>query len=123
MEEKRFTLLAGDADHDDFKEIGQYGGFKEAIDVAGKLVDEGSDDEFKVLEDGGFSRLFYPHQFLKRECPVCGKEVRNMDMQMTRDCHGIPFRTVCPVCYQDAMSRGYDGEYYDEADECLDYDY
>lgn len=59
----------------------------------------------------------------KRICPVCGKEVERTDMNFTRDCHGIPFRLVCWECYETLMENGYDGEYYTEADECLDYDY
>ena len=59
----------------------------------------------------------------KRICPICSKEVERNEMNFTRDCHGIPFRLVCWECYEDVMKKGYDGEYYTEADECLDYDY
>lgn len=59
----------------------------------------------------------------KRICPVCQKEVDRADMEFTRDCHGITFRLVCWDCYEKLMDKGYDGEYYTEADECLDYDY
>lgn len=45
------------------------------------------------------------------------------EMQYTRDCHGIAFRLVCFNCYEKLMAKGYDGQYYDEADECLDEDY
>jgi len=58
-----------------------------------------------------------------RVCPDCGKEVDRADMLYTHDCQGIPFRLLCFECYQKAMADGYDGEYYDERDECLDYDY
>lgn len=58
-----------------------------------------------------------------RICPHCGKEVYRYDMLFTYDCHGIPFRLVCIDCYQKLMEKGYDGEYYTEADECLDWDY
>ena len=58
-----------------------------------------------------------------RICPKCSKEVPREDMQFTYDCHGIPFRLVCMECYEKQMAKGYDGEYYTEADECLDYDY
>lgn len=59
-----------------------------------------------------------------RECRCCGKQVERNDMQFTRDCHGIPFRLVCLDCYDKIMDeKGYDGEYYTEADECIDYDY
>lgn len=44
-------------------------------------------------------------------------------MLFTHDCHGIPFRLVCFDCYDRLMAKGYDGEHYDETDECLDEDY
>lgn len=44
-------------------------------------------------------------------------------MIFTRDCHGITFRLVCLGCYDKVMYKGYDGEYYTEADECIDWDY
>lgn len=61
----------------------------------------------------------------KNICPECGKEFNRSDMLFTHDCHGIPMRLVCWECHEKIMSNdpGYDGEYYDEADECLDYDY
>ena len=55
-----------------------------------------------------------------RICPCCEKEVERSDMLYTRDCHGITFRLVCSKCYRQLMAKGYDGEYYSEADECLD---
>ena len=58
-----------------------------------------------------------------RECPHCGKLVPRADMDFTYDCHGIPFRLVCYDCYEKLMEKGYDGEYYTEADECIDWDY
>jgi len=58
-----------------------------------------------------------------RRCPNCGKEVERSDMDFTYDCHGIPFRLVCTDCYWKLMGSGYDGEYYTEADECIDEDY
>lgn len=58
-----------------------------------------------------------------RICPTCNKKVDRSDMQFTRDCHGIPFRLVCFDCHFKLMEKGYDGQYYTEADECLDYDY
>ena len=55
-----------------------------------------------------------------RICPVCGHEVERGDMNFTRDCHEITFRLVCNDCYDEIMyGRGYDGEYYTEADECI----
>lgn len=56
-----------------------------------------------------------------RECPVCKNSVERPDMYYTKDCHGIPMRLVCVDCYSKIMSSGYDGQYYTEADECLDY--
>jgi len=59
-----------------------------------------------------------------RVCPVCGKEHPRSEMTFTYDCHGIPFRLVCYGCYIQIMeTKGYDGQYYTEADECIDYDY
>lgn len=58
-----------------------------------------------------------------RICPVCGKEVERNDMNFTRDCHGITFRLVCYSCWEKLMEKGYDGQYYSEADECIDEDY
>ena len=58
-----------------------------------------------------------------RICEHCGKEVDRSDMNFTRDCHGIPYRLVCNICWERLKARGYDGEYYDDSDECLDYDY
>ena len=56
------------------------------------------------------------------ECAVCGKNVSERDLCQTYDCHGIPYRAVCENCYEKIMvhGKGYDGEYYSEADECLD---
>ena len=58
-----------------------------------------------------------------RICPECGREVERAEMNFTRDCHGIMFRLLCLDCYEKAMSKGYDGEYYDEMDEQIDDDY
>lgn len=58
-----------------------------------------------------------------RQCPCCEGVYERNDMQFTTDCHGITFRLVCYNCYDKLMEKGYDGEYYTEADECIDYDY
>lgn len=58
-----------------------------------------------------------------RTCPVCNNEVDREDMDFTRDCHGITFRLVCHKCWERLMSKGYDGEYYTEADEQIEDDY
>ena len=60
----------------------------------------------------------------KRTCQICQKEFPRSSMSWTHDCHGIPFRLVCGGCYAKIMEeKGYDGEYYTEADECIDEDY
>ena len=58
-----------------------------------------------------------------RICQYCGNEVPRNSMLFTRDCHGIPFRLVCMDCYEKLMAKGYDGEYYTEADENLYWDW
>lgn len=67
-----------------------------------------------------------PCRFKERDirvCQVCNNEIDREDMIFTLDCNGIPFRLVCDKCYQRLMEKGYDGEHYDELDECLDYEY
>jgi len=56
-------------------------------------------------------------------CKNCEKEFKREDMLYTKDCQGIAFRLVCHKCYDILMHEGYDGQYYDERDENLDYDY
>ena len=58
-----------------------------------------------------------------RQCAHCEKEFPCSSMSFTHDCHGILFRLVCADCYDKLMEKGYDGEYYTEADECIDEDY
>ena len=58
-----------------------------------------------------------------RVCPCCHNETERRDMNYTKDCHGIIFRLVCYKCYEKLMEKGYDGEFYSEADECIDDDY
>lgn len=59
----------------------------------------------------------------KAMCGCCEKEYPRIAMEFTTDCHGIPFRLVCPTCYDELMKKGYDGEYYSEIDECIDFDW
>ena len=59
-----------------------------------------------------------------RTCPVCGKEHERSEMTFSKDCYGIPFRLLCYDCLNKIYEeKGYDGEYYTAADECIDYDY
>lgn len=56
-----------------------------------------------------------------RECPECGKMKPRSEMEFSRDCHGIPFRLLCFDCISTIYeTKGYDGQYYDERDECID---
>ena len=55
-----------------------------------------------------------------RTCPVCEKQVEREGMEFTTDCHGITFRLVCWDCWERLMAKGYDGEYYTEADENIE---
>lgn len=59
----------------------------------------------------------------ERICQVCGKTFDRDEMLLTRDCFGIPYRFVCPDCYDKCMEKGFDGEEYTEADECIDEDW
>ena len=58
-----------------------------------------------------------------RTCKNCDKEFERGDMLFTTDCQGIAYRLVCYKCYDKLMAEGYDGQYYDERDECLNDDY
>jgi len=60
----------------------------------------------------------------KEICPECGREVSRDYMDFSHDCHGIPFRLLCLDCIEKIENgRGYDGQYYTELDENIDYDY
>lgn len=73
--------------------------------------EESNEDFYEIVED-------------LEECPICGEKVPREGMALTYDCHGIPFRHVCWECYDKICNeKGYDGEYYTELDENLDYDY
>lgn len=77
-----------------------------------------------IIEEGGAVNVYAAHKLMPETCPRCGRLKRVFEMLQTRDCHGIPYRRVCEHCYLDIMEdSGYDGEYYDETDECIDYDY
>ena len=59
----------------------------------------------------------------KMGCARCGVEAMRSELQLSYDCQGIPFRLVCSKCLDEIDDIGYDGQYYDSSDECLDYDY
>ena len=82
-------------------------------------------DDYRIQEtDSGCTWPLPGYKLWIEECPVCGGQVRRIDLLRTYDCHGIPYRHVCQKCYDKIMEeKGYDGELYDETDENLDYDY
>jgi len=59
----------------------------------------------------------------KMRCARCGVEAMRSELQLSYDCQGIPFRLVCSKCLDEIDDIGYDGQYYDSNDECIDYDY
>lgn len=87
------------------------------VDEDGTLVLEDVWNGYDDLEGAGWERI------AEHECPICGKDFPRDEMRFTRDCRGITFRLVCMDCWEQAMKRGYDGEYYTEADECIEGDY
>ena len=99
-------------------------------DIA-EVVQEGFEIDVETLADileTDLSLDFSDDQTYKymlniQECSSCHKEFKRSDMAFTKDCHGIPFRLVCHSCHEKAMVKGYDGEYYTEADEQIDEDY
>ena len=99
------------------------GTYDECIHEACRLHDTETDDDF-FLKSPSQQMLIRSYTLEKVECPVCGKETRVYNLLMTHDYHGIPYRKVCPTCYDRIMNdRGFDGEEYSEIDENLDYDY
>jgi len=58
-----------------------------------------------------------------RQCKYCQKTYDKSEMLWTHDCQGINYRHVCYGCYEVLMAKGYDGQYYDERDECLEYNW
>lgn len=85
-----------------------------AVDENGKVICEDIYDDFPNCLDELIEDL--------RNCPACDRETERQDMIYTRDCHGITYRLVCHDCYDKLMAKGYDGEYYTEADECINED-
>ena len=97
----------------------EYGDEAACVIVAedGKLVLDDVWNGLDDLEDARWERV------QTHKCALCEKEFLRDDMTFTKDCHGIPFRLVCFDCYDKAMEKGYDGEHYTEADECIEEDY
>lgn len=110
---------------DCFENYNRYGTYDEAMESAGNMFDSGVAYNFRIVDEA--ADLVYNiagHTLTERSCPVCGRVVRQYQMERTHDCHGIPFRLVCGSCYDRILEYpGFDGEEYSGADECLDYDY
>ena len=122
---RRYALEYEDSNGRHHRTEGDHEYIDGCYDQAGELFDKGVEEDFRIveLEDGvpcGVIRL-PAHKLVKQPCPICGKDVRSHEMMQTSDCHGIPYRYVCPKCYEKKMygNPGYDGEYYTEADECF----
>lgn len=122
---KAFTLQSEDDWGYGMTDRSEHDSYDEAVEAAGIRFDEGDSGDFRIVENATGRRWrLHGHTFHKEPCPECGREVRARDMERTHDCHGIPFRCICPDCYDRIMSdRGFDGEEYTGADECLDCDY
>lgn len=112
-----------------WKPISEHRDFNDAIRAAGELFDGGMEESF-YIDDHLQSSSDWPGMLIpacklvKEKCPECGDETRYIDMILTTDYHGIPYRRVCMKCYEHIMeTKGYDGEKYDERDENLEYDY
>lgn len=64
------------------------------------------------------------HENNYHQCPICGEWHKREEMDFSKDCHGIPYRMVCLGCLSKAYEeKGYDGEYYTDADEQIEDDY
>lgn len=108
-----------------FLDRSEHDSYEEAEEAACIRFDNGDEGDFRIFEvaTGRKTRL-RGHTFYKVGCPRCWKEVRSRDLVLTRDCHGIPYRSVCPRCFDEIMDdKGYDGEPYTEADENIYGDY
>jgi len=85
----------------------------------------GFEKEERVMEDSEQGRICWQCalDIHPTPCQECGTDVPKCELYQTYDCQGIPFRRVCEKCNRKIDARGYDGQYYDERDENLDYDY
>lgn len=130
MDEKRpelYVLQMEGRTRYDFIDKGEFSTYEKCYDAADKIAasPDYKDEDFIIFEPAtGFRQRLSAHLFQQEQCPECNKIVSHHKMCRTYDCHGIPFRFVCHACYEKIMLRkGYDGEYYTEADECIDSDY
>ena len=108
----------------DWKEVSRHDDEFAAIKAMYDEFDSGKEEDYCIREEGQRGMIYRAHRLVKTPCPRCGKDARVREMLWTYDCHGIPFRMVCEDCFVEIdAGPGYDGEYYDERDECIDYDY
>lgn len=116
--------IENDSDPGTYRNHSEHEKYDDAMKEMFRLYDSGHELFYKLeFPDGGWS-IYAPWQLQKVECPACGKEVRTFDMEQTYDCQGIPYRKVCHKCKRRIEATvGYDGQYYTEADECLDEEY
>lgn len=105
----------------------KHSSYNEAFEEGVRQFDNGENDGFAILSVNDGVKVwhrFYGYMLHKEQCPVCGCGVRHMDLVPTYDCHGIRYRMVCEKCRTRIMDEiGFDGEYYDELDECIDEDW
>lgn len=121
---KEFRLMIEGRYMGEWEELSQHDSYDEAYEEALRVHDSGVDDDLKIREEGRGGWILRAYTLEKVECPACGKTARVRDLRQTFDCHGIYYRKVCEDCYEEIMEKkGYDGEYYSEFDECIDYDY
>lgn len=107
-----------------FRKLSDHATFEEAEQEMFDRYDAGMVEDFMIKDPETWNTVFKSYKLFKQECPRCGKEERIYKMLQTCDCHGIPYRLVCEKCFREIdEDPGYDGEYYGEEDECIDYDY
>lgn len=115
------TLYVDDG-YGEFDKIGEYPNMIAAEKAMHQSYDSGKCEDHRIEWQG--MMFHYPsYKLCLSPCPRCGEDARVHEMQLTHDCHGIPFRSVCPKCYDAVQRIGYDGVKYTELDENLHYDY
>ena len=106
----------------EYEEIGRYKNMILAEKAMHESYDSGRCQDHKIDWQG--MEFHYPaYKICLAPCRRCGEDARVHEMQLTHDYHGIPFRSVCPKCYDQVRRIGYDGVRYGIGDENLDYDY